>query len=140
MPTHISVHGNPPMVAGGNILPSRFIKITGNQTVTQCSANTDAPFGIAADGVDQPPNFAADLSGQSVTENAARTGFPVEYFSLGQYMLLRCGVQWTAGQLLMSHTDGSGAPRTSTNPVGARALTNASVGEFRIVQVLDGRP
>lgn len=133
----VNLHGNPPMTAAGNISPCRFIRITGEQQVQQCSSNAHVPFGISSDGARIPPNFVESLGG-SITNFNAIAGEAVEYFGLGQYCLLQCGVAWTAGAFLMSHTDGTGAPATSTNPVGARALTGANVGERRIVQVLAG--
>ena len=33
-----------------------------------------------------------------------------------------------------------GSNRDGVGPVGARALTSANPGEYRIVQILDGRP
>lgn len=136
----IDLHGNPPMKAGGNISPCRFVKLSANQTLVQCSGNSDVPFGISADGQRTPPGFVNALSGVSETPYHAISGDPVEYFGLGQYGLLECGTAWSAGAKLMSDASGKGLTATSTNPVGARALTDASAGELALVRVSDGQP
>lgn len=139
MANYIGLHGNPPMKAGGNIAPARFIKLSDPQTVVQCSANSDRAFGVSADGTRTPPGFVAALGG-SITEYHAIEGDPVEYFGLGQYCLLECGTAWTAPALLMSDENGAGITATSTNPVNATGLTDAAAGELRLVRVEGGWP
>lgn len=135
----IDLHGNPPMVAGGTIKPSRFVKLTANQTLSQCVAN-DIPFGISADGVRAAPNFITAYAGATDPKDHAIAGEPVEYFGLGQYCLLECGTAWVAGAKLASDVDGKGVTASASNPVGARALTAASAAELALVRVADGQP
>jgi len=63
---------------------------------------------------------------------------PFEYFGVAQYALLTCGTAWTRAALLTSDASGFGKTASTGNPVNAQALTSASAGERRIVQVKDG--
>ena len=135
----ITNRGNPPLVAGENLSPSRFIKLStsANQTALMCG-NAERAFGITHDGQVTPPDLIAAIGGSADTPYAALSGMPFEYFATSQYALLECGTAWTRAALLTSDASGKGKTASSTNPVNAQALTSASAGEKRIVWIKDG--
>lgn len=126
----------PNLVAGGNIRPCRFVKLSGsyNHTALECDAN-EAPIGIAQEGSNYPP-----LSDLSLTVYAATSGQGLRIFGEGDVCLLEAGAEITRGARLKSDADGRGVPIASTGTaiqnIGAVALQSAAAaGEKIQVQV-----
>lgn len=140
-----NLHGNPPMVPGGEIGVSRFVRLstTAGQTLLQ-AGNNERAFGISGEGERITPGLITALGGtESSTPHAVAgtfVGGNVLYYGTGQYCLLECGTGWTPGALLTSDANGRGKPAATTNPVNAVALTAASAtgNQRRLVRVADG--
>jgi hypothetical protein len=126
---------SPNFVAGGNILPSRFVKQSGAYTVVQAGAATDDIVGISQDGTRHPPGTASDDG------NAANTNDQIRVFGVGEICKLTAGAAVTTGNYLKSDASARGIPVTQaevTNVgVGAIALEDAAgAGEVIRVQVV----
>lgn len=138
---HLSMHVNPPLKAGEGLTPAAFFKLsTAADQTALMAGNAERAFGITHDGQVTPPGAIAALGGSEATVYAALEGHPFEYYGVAQYGLLTCGTGWTRAALLTSDGSGFGKTASTGNPVNAQALTSASAGERRIVQVKDGWP
>lgn len=122
----------PHLIAGGDIRPCRFVKISGEMTALECDAN-DKVIGISQEGATQPP-----LSDLSITELAGSSGKSMELHSAGDVCLLVIGSGGvTAGDRLKSDADGKGVAILLTGTVrqewGAIALeTNVENEKCRV--------
>lgn len=129
---------HPNFIAGGNILPSTFVKIDATvamPTVIQASANTDVLIGVSKESTDAPP--IPQLSG---TQYAAVSGENCRVYQPGESCLLSIGSGGcTAGDMLT--TDGSGGGITTAPGAGVRvgaiALMTAVSGDKARVRVTD---
>jgi hypothetical protein len=121
-------------VAGGDIYPARFVKVStaGDRAVLACGTN-EQPCGISQMGQrDAPVTGASDLaaaSGEAVAINGA----------FGEPCLLEIGSGGvTRGANIKSDTDGKGVLSATTGAtmqwIGAVALESASAGEMAFVQ------
>lgn len=122
----------PGLIAGGDIEPSRFVKLstTADHTGLQCTANAE-PIGISQVGSFDPPGLTGSAT------KAAAAGQPIQIFGEGEICLLQAGVSgFIAGDDLKSDADGKGIVAASTEKVGAKALETVSAGEYGRVQVL----
>jgi hypothetical protein len=115
--------------AGGNINPSRFVKIStaANETVLQAGTNEDM-FGISQPGVDQPPGVTGSDG------LAARAGENLLVYGPGSTALLEIGSGGcNPADYLKSDTDGKGVTAATSGPtaqfVGAIALETGSSGD-----------
>jgi hypothetical protein len=125
---------SPSLLAGGDILPSTFVKLSASadNTGLQAGAN-EAVIGISGVGTKEAP-----ISGAST--NHAEDGDPIELFGLGDICLLKAGSGgFTRGDRLKSDAAGAGVPMAGTGDnqnIGAVALESAAEGEFGRVQVV----
>jgi len=130
----------PQLKAGGDVYPSRFVKMSAaaDFTLLQADANAEV-IGIAQEGSKQPP--LSDLV--SGTPKAAEDGDPLHIYTAGDVVLLECGDNVTRGELLKSDADGKGVPVAATGTViqnyGAIALQNGADGEKILVQARFGK-
>lgn len=129
---------NPAFIAGGDIFPARFVRITGEFTVSQCSASTQSIIGVAQEGTFSPPNLATLLGG---TESglAASSGQTLKVFGLGDVCMIVAGTGGvTAGTKVKSDADGKAINIGSvagTYNVGGTALNTVAAGEKVLIQV-----
>lgn len=86
--------------ASGNILPCRFVKVSGAKTVAQAGDNEEI-IGVAFEGTQKPP--LADLVS---TAYAAETGQSVAVYSVGEICLVEAGGAVSAGGLVRSDSQG----------------------------------
>lgn len=128
------MYDNPGWVAGGDIRPSRFVKVStaADHTVLEADAN-EAVIGISHESTQDAP-----ISGASA--NAAESGDQLTVYGIGRSCLLKIGSGGcTRGDELKSDADGQGVTRATTGTtlqhVGAIALESASEGEFARVLV-----
>lgn len=126
---------SPQLIAGGDIRPSRFVKVSGvaDNTALEADAN-EVIIGISQAGTRDAPG----LTGTSA--NAAVAGDPVQIFGLGDVCLLTIGSGGcTSGDRLKSDADGKGIPIAGTGGnqnVGAIALETCGENELCRVQIV----
>lgn len=94
--------------ASGNILPSRFVKISGPKTVAQAGDNEEI-IGVAFEGTQKAP--LADLVS---TAHAAEAGQSVAVYSVGEICLVEAGGAVNAGALVRSDSQGRAVAVEST--------------------------
>lgn len=120
--------------AGGTINVSRFVKISGNSTVSQSGADS-LSIGISQAGGRTPP--IPDVTTDPV--EAAQSGDQLQVFQAGEECLLRIGSGGcSAGDTLKSTSVGDGVfsgAAGSGKWFGAIALEAAAEGELALVQV-----
>lgn len=125
------------LLAGGNINPCSFVKISGELTGVQCSTN-ELAVGVAQEGTDYPP-----LSDVTVSGYAARANESFRLYGLGDICLLTLGSGGcTANDMLKSDSSGYGVTATTgvaTQNINARALMTGNAGEKVLVEVLTQR-
>lgn len=106
--------------AGGTIHTSRFVKISGNDQVTEASANSDKLFGISQEFSNTAPIPGAD------TTVAAASGDPVQVYQTGDICYLLAGSGGLSkGDLVTAKSDGSGIAASAGQYYGAQALADA---------------
>jgi hypothetical protein len=132
---------DPNFIAGGDILPCRFVKLSDKHTVVQGTDNA-VVIGVAGPGAKIPP--LNDLVSQNYH---ARAGDPVQVFGEGTECLLEAGGTFAAGTRLKSDANGRGVAIATTGTtiqqIGAIALASASAaGELVrcLVQIYSERP
>lgn len=117
--------------ASGNISPSRFVTLSGEQTVAQAGDNQEI-IGVAQEGSNKAP-----LQDYVSTVYAAETGQQLEVYSTGELCLVEAGAAITAGQLLKSDSQGRAVPVATTGTViqnyGAVALQSATAAGQKIL-------
>lgn len=129
---------NPAFIAGGDIKPARFVRITGEFTISQCSASTQPIIGVSQEGTFSPPNLATLLGG---TESglAASEGQSLKVFGLGDVCMIFAGTGGvTAGTKVKSDSDGKAVnigTVAGTYNVGGTALNTVNAGEKVLIQV-----
>ena len=108
-------------VAGGNVRPKRFVKLTGvDNTFAECGAG-DQVAGISGCGTRNPPYASLDDGFIAI----AGETFPV--FGPTEVVPLVAGAAINAGERLKSDSAGRGTPVTANNDqYGAVALQDAS--------------
>lgn len=118
----------PSYIAGGDISPSRFVKLTGNNSVQQCVAGDDA-IGVSHEGTREAP-----IPG--VTPLAAMSGESCQVYGADEPCEVAAGAAITAGAKLKSDLEGKAVPALSGAetagtivPYIAIARTPAAVGE-----------
>lgn len=123
----------PMLLAGGNVSPSRFVKLStaANHTALQATAGSKI-IGISGVGTRLPPGITGDDGYHAVdTEN-------IDMFSLGDICLLKIGSGGcTAGDYLKSDASGQGVTAGAGEFAGAVALQTRLVGEFALVQIIN---
>lgn len=125
----------PQLKAGGDVYPSRFVKMSAaaDFTLLQADANAEV-IGIAQEGSKQPP--LSDLI--TGTPKAAESGDALHIYTEGDVCLLECGGNVTRGGLLKPDADGKGVAigttETTIENYGAIALQNGAAGEKILVQ------
>jgi hypothetical protein len=121
----------PNLIAGGNINPASFVKIStaADNTALQAAAATDLLIGVAQEGTHDAPG----LTGSSAY--AATAGKPIQIYGVGDTCLLVLGTGGcTAGQFLTSDASGNGVAAASTNIVGAMSLeAGVAAAKVRVV-------
>lgn len=120
-----SPHRHPPLIAGGDIRPCRFIKqsTAADNTALEADAN-ERTIGISGESTAQAPYGTVTLH--------ASTEYPtVEYNTIGEEALLELGSGGaTRGDLLTPDADGKGVSNTTDKRwYGARALESGLEGE-----------
>ena len=126
---------SPSLIAGGNISPSTFVKLStsADNTGLQAGAN-DPPIGISGVGTKQPPG----VTGSDAYH--AHSGEAIELFGCGDICLLLAGSGgFTRGDRLKSDASGAGVTEASSGAiqnVGAIALESTTSGAYGRVQVL----
>lgn len=122
-------------VAGGDINPSRFVKMNSadDNQVLECDANERAI------GVSQEGTKAAPVSGASTL--AAADGDPIHVYTPGEHRtcLLQYGGSITRGGRIKSDADGKGVAVDTSGEVqnvGAIALESGSDGEKHRVELV----
>lgn len=128
-----------PLIARGNILPSRFVRLdtASENGCVQAGDNSDV-IGIAQAGTNVP-----EVSGMISAQYAAQSGQQVMVAGLGSVCLLEAGGNVTAGQYLKSDSQGRGVPVATTGTTiqnyGAIALQNGASGDKIRVMVIIGK-
>lgn len=123
------------LMAGGNIYPSRFIKMDNtNHEAVQAAAATDTPIGISYEA-------QRDASTPSAADYAATDGESIPHYSLGDVCRLQIGSGGCVpGSKLVSDADGKGVIAATTGTalqvVGAIAYETASENEYALVRVV----
>lgn len=126
---------NPGLVAGGDIRPNRFVKLStsADNTVLEADAN-ELTFGVSSEATQDAP-----IDGASA--NAAEATDPLEVKTVGQVAKLEIGSGGvTRGAFVKSDADGKGVLAATTGAtaqnIGAQALESASEGELANVLIV----
>ena len=120
----------PHLVASGNILPSRFVKISGNFQAAQAGA------GERSCGISQVGTNVAPIPGIP-SQYAAESGQSLDIHGLGSICSLTLGGTVVANDLLKADANGAGVTAAATDEVGAVALQGGATGEQITVQVIN---
>ena len=125
--------------AGGNILPSSIVKISGTNTVSQADNSTNVPL----IGISQEFLNGAPVAGSGEPTLAAISGQEVMVYQPGDQsicMLQSTSAGWTANDLLGPNASGLGITLAvgSGDQYVARALTTVSGSTLGKVVVLVG--
>lgn len=123
----------PPMVAGGNIAPSRFVKpstAAGNKCL-QCGAG-EMPIAISQRGTRNTPYSSLDDG------YAAIAGESVHLYGNGETALLELGGTVSPGDFLKSDADGKGVTASAGDKYGAVTVQGGTSGKLIEVYVQFG--
>ncbi|HOA51552.1 MAG TPA: DUF2190 family protein [Sedimentisphaerales bacterium] len=130
-----------PLIAGGDILPCRFVRVTGDHQVQQGGDNTPV-IGVAGPSAKYPP-----LSNLVTSNYHARTGDPVFFFGDGEECLIEAGAAFSAGTRLKSDSNGravaiatSGTTIQHIGAIAKEAATAAGQLVRCIVKIYSERP
>jgi hypothetical protein len=117
-------HSNPSYIAGGNILPSRFVKLEAgeNNSVVQCVADDVANAGVSAEGTNTAP-----IPGAS--GNAAEAGQSCQVYGLGEPCEVVAGATVAAGDPLKPDADGKAIKAVAGDEYSAVARSAAAANE-----------
>jgi hypothetical protein len=121
------------MIAGGDIRPCRFVKVStaANHTLLEADAG-ELPIGIAGQAAKEAPQDGSDTK-------AAEANDHVEWFGIGEVALLELGSGGcTAGAVLKSDADGKGVAASAGDKFGAISAEAGSAGELVEVQIIIG--
>ena len=108
--------------AGGDIAPSRFIKVSAANTATQCSAGTDYSIGVSFESVED----SLGQIGSAVYHRTSTSKPGVGFYPAGRKCLVEAGNSFSAGAALMPDSVGRAITATSTNLGCAIALESAT--------------
>jgi hypothetical protein len=122
---------NPAFVASADINPSRFVKISGEFSVAQCSASTDSIIGISQEGSYAPPG-GAEIYGATPTYVAAPSGKTLKVFGPGDVTVVESSAAITAGAKLTAASDGRAVTAATGDSFGAIALESCTGAGFKI--------
>ncbi len=113
-------------ICGGNVPPSRFVKVQSDNTVIICAASTDNIWGIS-----QPSTRRAPLSGWD-DGYAGISGEPINIYGPGDDAApLELGGTVTVGDAITSDGTGKGVAGTSNlNKIGAIAQRSGQSGDI----------
>lgn len=123
----------PPMVAGGNIAPMRFVKPStlADNKCLQCGAG-EMPIGISQRGTRNTPYSSLDDG------YAAIAGESLQIYGPTELAMLELGGTVAAGDLLKSDADGKGVTAGAGTMYGARASQAGTSGKLIEVYVMFG--
>jgi len=130
---------NPSFRAGGDIMPSRFVRISADFTVIAAINATFFPIGVSQDGTKFPE--ATDGFGAGAQTIAAASGDQVRVYGSGDVCLLEvnnAGSTIVAGDRLSSTAAGVGviaATAPGINFVGAIALETPPAIDGALIRV-----
>ncbi len=131
----------PTLMAAGDILPSRFVKLTADHKAQQAGDN-ERVIGIAQEGGNRPP--LADLV---TTIKAAENGQTFRLYGEGEVCLVEAGAAIQPGDRLKSDANGRAVPIATTGTtiqnIGAVALEGATAAGELVrcqVQIYSERP
>lgn len=126
-------HGQPGLVARGDIFPARFIKIAGSDFgALQCVAG-DQAFGISREFVADVPYVGGSAS------PAARSGTLVQYAGFGEVCEVEVAEAVAAGDQLRPNAQGRGIIAVAGEVYSARVLQGQAVaGDRALVYVERG--
>lgn len=111
--------------AGGAIVKGHAVKLSADDTVEECTANTDLAIGIAMN---------------DVSSDQATAGADVEVALPGGGYKAVLGENVTRGLRLVPHTDGTLVKaNTAGDTVIALAMASGSSGELIPVEVIHGK-
>jgi len=117
--------------ASGNISPSRFVTLSGENTVAQAGDNAEI-IGVAQEGSNKAP-----LQDFVSTVYAAETDQPIAVYSTGELCLVEAGASFSAGTLLKSDSQGRAVAVATTGTTiqnyGAVALQAATAAGQKIL-------
>lgn len=120
-------------VAGGNIAPSRIVKVStaADNTWLQSTSNTDANEGVSAIGTRRAPGTGDDDGFDAIAPEG------IMVFGVGSICTVEAGAAFTAGALLTADTNGRAIATTTTgDSVIGRALQAASqLGDLPLIVV-----
>jgi len=122
----------PRLVASGNIYPSRFVKISGENQCAQCGAG-DEPIGISMEGTNYPP---IDDPHVTVAGYAAVSGESLRIYGDGdESVLITAGAAFSAGAHLKADTDGKGIATTAATDASGAVALQAATAKDQLVPV-----
>ena len=133
------MYGSFSKLPGGNIHPSRFVKLQTDNTVVEAGSG-DAPWGISQAST-RALALTADTGGLSGLDDGycgVANGPPINIFGPGDDQCkLELGGTVTIGAYLKASTNGVGvAATTDKDRVGAVALEAGSSGDVVLVKPL----
>ena len=130
----MALGNNLQFAAGGNIKPSRFLKMSADHTVVQAGAGeAHLVVAISEEGSYNAPTPGAD------TTYLAVAGAPVPHRAPGDEAMLICDAAVSAGDLLEPDADGRGTAAASTEDACARVVQGtAAANEPAKVVLLSG--
>lgn len=118
------------LLAGGDISPARFVYVSAAFTVSQCTAITQTPIGVATEATKDPPG----LTGASAL--AAEAGDQISVWPIGQMCKVSAGAAFSAGALLSTAADGQAITATGTGTVVAAIAFEAATAADQLVDIL----
>lgn len=128
----MAIISNPQLIAGADIYPCRFIKISATEDNTALQAVAgNRTIGISAEGSRYAPGTPAD------TGVAATDGDSIRVYGFGEICSLELGTGGVVRNgLLKSDANGKGIATTAGDEAGAVALESGAAGERVRVQVI----
>ncbi len=102
--------------ASAAVNPKRIVKVSGNRTVAQCSADTDVILGVSG----------RDESAYNETTHAAAAGDPcVVYVPDGREVIITAGGTVSAGGYVTADSDGKAIDATTDDVTDSETGTTA---------------
>jgi hypothetical protein len=124
--------GQQSYTAGGDIRPARFVKISGEDTVTACGAGEFA-IGVSRQHVRSTP------LPESTQVNNAIAGDPITPFAMGETCYIEAGGNITAGAFLKSGAAGVAVVAGNDEFFNAIARAPAASGAMVKAYLINGR-
>jgi len=118
------------MKSGGNIAPSRFVKLStaADNTALQCGAG-EMPVGVSQRGTRNAPYSSLDDG------YAAIAGENLQVHGLGDLAVVECGGTVTAGTSVKADTDGKAVNASAGDKCGGFAHQSGSSGLLVLVLI-----